>query len=131
MSRSALSGYRFLVVEDEYLIAVEVCEVLRDHGADVVGPVPTTRQGLAELVRDGIQAAVLDVNLRGETVFPLADALAAEGVPILYVTGYDARALPPDRRDAVILGKPVDRDRLIRAAIDMVAGSGDNQTEGA
>lgn len=120
-----LSGRRFLVVEDEYFIAVEVCELLRAHGAEVVGPVPTVELGRRELEADGLDAAVLDVNLRGEPVFALADQLTRAGVPVLYVTGYDREALPDDRRNAVILGKPVNAERLVRAAADLIRSGRD------
>lgn len=111
-----LSGLHILVVEDEYFIAVEVCEILVAHGAEVVGPVPTVEKGRRELNAVDVHGAVLDVNLRGEAVFALSDLLKAKGVPLLYVTGYDRDALPAERRGALILGKPINADRLAQAA---------------
>lgn len=65
-------GQRILVVEDEYFIAVEVCEALVAHGAEVAGPVLRVEKGRRELASGEVHGAVLDVNLRGEAVFALA-----------------------------------------------------------
>ncbi len=84
----SLAGHRILVVEDEYLIAMQVQEWLEAAGADVVGPVPSVEQALDLIAQDGLTAAILDINLgHGRTVYPLADKLAALGVPYLFATG--------------------------------------------
>ena len=95
MTGLVLAGRRILVVEDDYLLAVEVRDRLLDAGADVVGPAPAVADAQA-LVREGgaLDAAVLDVNLRGEMVFPVADALDARHVPFVFLTGYDQWSLP-------------------------------------
>ena len=111
-----LSELCLLVVEDEYFIAVDVCEILTRKGATVLGPVSSIAEAEAKVAQHRPDGAVLDVNLRGETVFGFADRLEAAGVPVLYVTGYDIAALPPDRRQAVVLGKPVDAALLARSA---------------
>src|SRR4051812_9459903 len=75
-----LAGKRLLVVEDEYLIAMELCHSIEEGGGEVVGPAGSVEDALgliAEVAR--LDGAVLDVNLRGQRVYPVADALAARG----------------------------------------------------
>ena len=86
-----LAGLRILVVEDEPLIAMELIDNLEDVGAAPFGPVMTVA-GALSIVRSGepLDAALLNVNLRGEASFPVADALIERGVPFLFVTGNDA-----------------------------------------
>lgn len=83
-----LAGRRILVVEDEYLIAVEVKRWLLAAGSEVMGPVPSVDQAL-DLVEDQHpDAAVLDVNLgNGDTAYPVAARLGSLGVPYLFATG--------------------------------------------
>ncbi len=112
-----LHDRRILVVEDEYLMAEELREALEDAGAHVLGPAPTVDAAL-RLLADGAapDAAILDVNLGGERSFPVADALAARGVPFVFATGYDAWALPLAYQGAQRCEKPVDM-RAVRHAL--------------
>lgn len=97
MAEQTLDGRRVLVVEDEYLLADDLSNALMQTGAEVLGPVPSVEQAMSLIgTEDRIDAAVLDVNLRGDMVFPVADALAARGVAFAFATGYD-RATLPDR----------------------------------
>jgi DNA-binding LytR/AlgR family response regulator len=112
-----LSGLKILVVEDDYLIAEHVCSILNEQGCEVLGPVPRVDAGLA-LIERGAQpdCALLDINLNGELCFPLAQALAGNHVPIIFLTGYDDRALiPPDLAPAAVLGKPLVAHTLLGA----------------
>src|SRR5690348_16116387 len=87
-----LNNIRILVVEDEALVALLVEDALLDEGAQIVGPAATVSDALRlidEAKVDGrIDAAVLDLNLGGETALPVADRLAALGVPFLIASGY-------------------------------------------
>lgn len=109
MRDRSLSGRRILVVEDEYLVATALADDLSDAGAEVLGPAPSVAQAL-ELIDGAAQLdiGVLDINLAGEPVYPVADALAARGVPFVLVTGYDGHAIPERYRDAPRLEKPVE-----------------------
>ncbi|HET8554616.1 MAG TPA: response regulator [Rhodanobacteraceae bacterium] len=90
-----LSGRRILVVEDEYFIAQQIAGSLTDAGVEVVGPVATLENALLAIDRHAqLDAAVLDINLRGEKVFPVADALAARGIPFVFATSYDQAVIP-------------------------------------
>jgi len=114
-------GGCFLIVEDEYLIAADLANSLEDLGIEVVGPAASVEEGL-ELVKtagDRLDGALLDVNVRNEPVYPVADALAARGLPFLFTTGYDAMAIPAPYATAPRFEKPVDKERLIRWLSDV------------
>ncbi|MEG3084579.1 response regulator [Sphingomonas sp. PB2P12] len=122
MHEMPLAGARILVVEDEYYLAEEVSSILARIGAEILGPVPTVDQANALIAANPrIDGAVLDVNLRGELVFDLADALHARGVPFAFATGYDGDALPHRFADRVVLVKPVRPDALVEALGALVA----------
>jgi two-component sensor histidine kinase/two-component SAPR family response regulator len=103
---AALRGKRVLLVEDEALVALDLAHMLGGMGFEIIGPMHTLSEGLAGPL-DRADVAVLDVNLRGENVSPLADRLKARGVPFVLVTGYERESL--DRLDdaAAVLQKPV------------------------
>ncbi len=87
----ALRGRRILVAEDEYAIAQEVASAFAAVGAEVLGPAATLADTLRAASAPGrIDAAVLDVNLRGEMAWPAVEALLGRGVPVVLATGYDA-----------------------------------------
>jgi DNA-binding response OmpR family regulator len=99
---------RILVVEDEYLLADALADGLAALGVQVIGPVGGLAEALALAATAEIDGAVLDINLRGEMVFPLADALAARGVPYVFATGYGRESIPAHHQGAPTLSKPVD-----------------------
>jgi DNA-binding response OmpR family regulator len=118
-SHETLAGLKVLVVEDSYLIAEHVSDLLVQHGAEVVGPVARLASGL-KLVEEGtpVDGALLDVNLDGELCFPIAAALARREVPFAFLTGYDdGDIIPHDFAAAPRLGKPLDEDRLIETIL--------------
>ena len=90
-----LAGRRVLIVEDEYFIADDLAQVLTRFGAEIVGPV-ATRDGALSLLAtaESVDLAVLDINLRSESVFPVADVLTEQGVPFMFATGYDQASIP-------------------------------------
>lgn len=111
-----LAGRHILVVEDEYLIAEAMVEILEEGGARVVGPVPTLQRALALVANGGrLDAAVLDINLQGQAAYPVADALRRAGVPFVFTTGYDEWVLAAPYATVPRLEKPVDPAALIEA----------------
>ncbi len=108
-----LKGKRILVVEDEALIAVMVEDMLSELGSTVVGPAATIEQALALARSEDIDGAVLDVNVRGERIDPVAEALAGRGVPMLFATGYGevrlASGVP-----VTVIDKPYTQEKLAR-----------------
>ncbi len=112
-----LTGKRVLVVEDEALVSMLVEDELRDAGAEVMGPAPTVREALrlieAAAADGGLGAAVLDINLDGQHVGPVADRLAALDVPFLFATGYGENCDTGGHGAAPTLHKPFAPERLI------------------
>ena len=101
-----------MIVEDEALVAMLVEDALLDAGAEVIGPVATVTEALALLDSAVPDAAVLDLNLAGETSTPVADVLAQRGIPFVVATGYGAEGLPPGHAKVPVLAKPYDPDEL-------------------
>ena len=95
-----LKGRRFLVVEDEYLIAADLAAFLEAQGIEVVGPAASVNEALAllESDTDGLDCAVLDVNLQDDRVYPVADVLMSREVPFVFTTGYDACVIVDEQR---------------------------------
>src|SRR5262249_28020617 len=103
---AALNGVRGLVVEDEYLFAILIEEILESAGCIVMGPIPRLREALDAVDHNDYDAAVLDVNLAGERINPVADALSERNVPFLFVTGYGANSLPDEYAERPHVCKP-------------------------
>ena len=116
MAERALQGWRVLVVEDEYLIADEIAAALATAGAAVVGPAGSVEAALA-LIVDGrpIDAAVLDMNLRGESGLPVAERLQDLAVPFVFASGYDRRPVPSRYTDVEWCEKPIKASQLVSA----------------
>jgi CheY-like chemotaxis protein len=110
-----LQGRRVLVVEDELMIAMLVEDMLADLGCSVVGPAHELASALELAKGGGIDAALLDVNLAGQPVFPVADALRARGVPSIFSTGYGEAGLRDVDAGAPVLQKPFRAGDLARA----------------
>jgi CheY-like chemotaxis protein len=104
--------HQILLVENEWLIAEQMTEMLTHLGFDVVGPAPHSRRALALIVQSRVRAAVLDVNLSDERSFPIAEALSQRGIPFVFVTGYDKHDLPAEFSARPVLTKPVDPEHL-------------------
>jgi CheY-like chemotaxis protein len=112
MNFSNLVGKTVLVIEDDYDQAWEVAHALQNQGIHVVGPYPTVHEGL-EAARDVmLDAAVLDIRLRSDDSFPLADELLAQKVPIMFVTGYNLDVVPSRFKNSPRLLKPLQGARL-------------------
>lgn len=111
----SLTDRHVLVVEDDYFIMDELRQSFERSGATVLGPVGSIEEALA--LAEGsprIDAAVLDINLHGEMAFPVADALRARGIPIIFATGYGAATIPERFADAPHCEKPVEPEMIAR-----------------
>jgi CheY-like chemotaxis protein len=107
-----MMALRILVVEDEGLVALTLEDLLEDLGCEVVGSFGAMGQALSFVASGAeLDGALLDVNVAGEPVYPVAEALKARAVPFAFTTGYGQIA---DRRfeSAPILGKPIRREAL-------------------
>lgn len=118
-----LAGKRILVVEDEALLAMKLKDMLEKQGCVVVGPVARLARALALLDGEAIDGAVLDINLAGVPVFPLALELRARGIPFIFATGYEGSVAYPDEvRDAPRVRKPYGDAQLLGALEHALAG---------
>ena len=120
MPETATRALRILVVEDEVLVAMNIEDMLLEHGFEVAGIASRLAPALA-LAREGrFDAAMLDVNLAGEASFPIADLLAERGIPFLFATGYGLAGLEERYRGHPVLQKPF-RAAELRRAIEAIA----------
>jgi CheY-like chemotaxis protein len=114
-----MSGRRVLVVEDESLVAMLLETMLEDMGCVPVGPAATIDEALKLVDSEMFDAALLDVNVAGQPVFPVARALEARGIPLVFSTGYGEGGLPEAWRGRPTVQKPfteaVIRDALMSA----------------
>ena len=119
----ALRSRRVLVVEDEAMIALLIEDMLADLGRAAAGPAHGLAEGL-EIARGpaGVDAALLDVNLNGESVFALADELRAQGVPMIFSTGYGDLALREIDKGAPVIHKPFRAHELAQALEEALGG---------
>lgn len=110
-----MAQIRVLVVEDEFLIALDIEGVLAQAGIAVIGPVGTVAEALAAVDSETMNGALLDAHLGGEPVGCIADALKAKAIPFAFVSGYGPEQLPPAHRDAPLVRKPFTGDDLLAA----------------
>lgn len=115
-----LSGKRILVVEDEFIVAAMIGDILEDEGAEVVGPAGTLGEGLELGSVETLDAAVLDWNLGGEPGDPVARLLRERGVPFVIATGYGA--VQDEFSDIVVLSKPYRPGALVEELARLTAG---------
>ena len=110
----SFAGLRVLVVEDEMMVSMLIEDMLGDLGCVVIGPASRLDEAM-ELARSTeIDCAVLDVNLGGEPIFPLADLLRERGAPFAFATGYGDAGLRDVDRGAPVLQKPFREGDLAR-----------------
>ncbi|MBZ6379259.1 hypothetical protein B5C34_08695 [Pacificimonas flava] len=115
-THAGLTGRHILVVEDEVLIALDIETALEMQGAKVHGPITRLAEGLsiAENSAEEFDGAILDINLQGEEVFPIAEVLSAKGVPFLFHTGHgDSRTLQQQYAKAPVCNKPCQTETLL------------------
>lgn len=119
-----LRGWNILVVEDAFLIAIDICLYLESCGCTITGPVARLWPALQLARTEPISGAVLDVNLDGEPIFPVASALDARHVPYVFLTGYDDETAFPVRfRHVPRFSKPFHHTTLRDILIRNIAGS--------
>ncbi len=109
-----LEGQRILVAEDEVLVGMMVHDMLVDLGFQVVGPVADLDGALAAVQSGELDAAVLDVNLGGELIYPVAQMLMTQGIPFVFVTGYDGDSIDERYATVPVLRKPIEPQHLRR-----------------
>ena len=118
---STLNGLKVLVVEDEMLVSMLVEDMLSDLGCTVVGPAAELEEAMSLAQNAEIDLALLDVNLGGRPIFPVADTLKARGVPFAFASGYGEAGLSEDHRGAAVLQKPFREADLAKALRGLVS----------
>jgi CheY-like chemotaxis protein len=120
-----LQGRRVLVIEDEYFLADDICSVLKDLGAEIVGPAGEVREAVV-LVNSAqrIDAAVLDVNLKNESTLPIADGLRTRSIPFVFTTGYDRSAIDARFGDIELFEKPINIMTMARSLARLLGEDG-------
>lgn len=111
MGRS-LAGTRVLLVEDETLVAMLLEEGLEELGCDIVGPVGRVDAAKQAIDGERFDCAVLDINLRGQAVYPVAEMLARRAVPFCFITGYGGREIAAGFAGRPVLHKPFSSQEL-------------------
>jgi CheY-like chemotaxis protein len=114
-------GVRLLIVEDEYFLAQDLADHFQSLGVKVLGPAGTVADALSLLRSHEVEGAVLDVNLRGERVYPVADVLLQKDVPFVFASGYGGELEPDVYTDVPRCIKPVDFSVLTKTLADQIA----------
>ncbi len=112
MTPEAPPALRILVVEDELMIRMLLEDMLGELGYTVAAAAANMNEALEAAKNADFDLAILDVNLNGEPVSPVADALVARGVPFVFATGYGEHGLPEPYRDRPTLKKPFQLEGL-------------------
>ena len=105
-------GNRVLLVEDEILVAMMMKDILTELGFSVIGPFSRLSEAMVAAVHEDINAGIIDVNLGGEFVYPVADVLAARKIPFVFITGYGVESIDSRFEYVPIVKKPVQRQVL-------------------
>ncbi|MEO8714518.1 MAG: response regulator [Acetobacteraceae bacterium] len=115
-----LTGLRILVVEDEAIIAMMLEDMLAEFGCEVVGPVPGIEAAITLVRQRGLDGALLDMNIHGESTLAVAEELVGQAVPFLVVTGYGDRDNDPEAiKAAPRLKKPFTQEELARRMVEV------------
>jgi DNA-binding response OmpR family regulator len=117
---SAKPKCRVLVVEDEAMIAMLVEDMVLEFGSEIVGPAARVEQALSLAGSAELDAAILDINVGGAVIFPVAHVLEARGIPIIFATGYGPATVPARFQGRPVLSKPFsfrDLSGVLRAVL--------------
>ncbi len=121
MTTLSLRGVHVLIVEDNYVVASALQYLIEGYGGAVAAIVPTVARALDVLGTGRVDIAVLDINLQGNSVAPLAEHLQGRGTPFVFVTGYaDPALLPEHLRGYPSFAKPVEAEQLVGAMLALL-----------
>jgi DNA-binding response OmpR family regulator len=116
-----LEDMRILIAEDEFFVGIQLEEDLRSAGCSILGPFRTLEMATQASRRERFDLAILDINLNGNMVYPLADELSARGVPLIFLSGYISANLPERFRRSPQIAKPHDPAALLKKIRTVVA----------
>ncbi len=125
MTEPSLKGIRVLIVEDNYVVADALRYLIDGYQGSVTAIVPSVERAFEALASGPVDVAVLDINLHGTSVAPIAEHCRAHGIPFVFLTGYgNAELLPEHLRDEPRFDKPVEPERLVHELLALCARSG-------
>jgi DNA-binding NtrC family response regulator len=122
LDHAALAGLRVFLVEDEMVVSLLIEDVLADEQCIVVGPFARVADALEAARTEVADVAVLDVNVAGVKVYPVADVLVERGIPHLFLSGYGPSAIQDERPHACVCSKPFRPEQLVALLVDLVSG---------
>ncbi|HEX8664254.1 MAG TPA: response regulator [Beijerinckiaceae bacterium] len=122
MDDDRLNGLRVLVVEDEAAISMLLEDMLMDFGCAIVGPAARLNVAL-DMAQGDFDIAILDVNLAGESIYPVADTLAERNRPFVFSTGYGGAGIKDPYRDRPVVQKPFSQQDLRRTILTALEGA--------
>lgn len=122
MTSEVLAGLRVLLVEDEMLVSILIEDMLAEAHCIVVGPFDRVSEALVAARTESIDLAVLDVNINGVKIYPVAEVLAARRIPFVLLSGYGQQAIPSDRPDWHVCSKPFRSEDLAQLLAKQVQG---------
>lgn len=125
MTKAPLATMRILVLEDDYYLADDASEALRDAGATVLGPFSSTAEAIASLEVEVPHCAILDVNLGQGPSFAVAEEMRLRRIPVVFMTGYDQIVIPADFADVPRIEKPTRTSDIIAAVTAACVGRSD------
>jgi CheY-like chemotaxis protein len=117
-------GLRLLVAEDEVLIALALEDILSGFSCEVLGPVSTVDEALPLAELEELDGAILDLNLRGTLIYPVADVLLRRNIPMIFCTGYsESGVIPGQFAHVPHVSKPYD-ERMLETVMERAFGAG-------
>jgi CheY-like chemotaxis protein len=118
------AGRSILIIEDEYFLADDLANEFTRRGADILGPLNQVADAIA-LLNSGakVDGALLDINVRNEWIFPLAEALRERNIPFVFTTGYGKDWLRPEFADVPLCEKPLDLQKVIGCLAELMPRS--------
>jgi len=118
----AFAGRSILIIEDEYFLADDLANEFVERGADIVGPLNQVADAM-ELLESGarIDAALLDINVKNEQIFPLADALRQRNIPFVFTTGYGKDWVGPEFAEVPLCEKPLDLPTVVNCLAGLMS----------
>lgn len=118
-----LNGARVLVVEDEAAISMLLEDMLDEFGCTVVGPAARLATALEMAESEAFEVAILDVNVAGEPIYPVAEAIARRALPLVFSTGYGGAGIREPFRDRPVVQKPFSQADLKRTLVAAISAA--------
>ena len=124
MQNKPLADRSILLVEDDIILSTDLAFVLTEAGCKAIVPAPSNAAALSAMVHYIFDAAILDVNVQNEWVFPVANALETVGIPFLFLTAYSHDSIPAQHRRRPFIQKPHHPEGLLDALVELMDGDG-------